>query len=550
LTVVFNGEIYNHRALRRQLESLGHRFHTDHSDTEVLLHGYRAWGVDLPGKLNGMFAFAIWDRAAATLFLCRDRAGKKPLFVRRDANELRFASVVSALVVGGAAPRIDADGLDEYLRFGYTTGRTLLDGVRELPPGSWMLVPGAEPGAVTERRYWTLSEPGEGTGDLGRLLEEAVERRLDADVPLGCFLSGGIDSSLVAALAQQALRRRDAEPLQTFSVSMPEVGYDEAPYARMVAQHIGSRHTELVAHPGTEVLADLRLLTAVSGEPMGDSSILPTYWLSRATRRHVKVALSGDGGDEVFGGYERYRAMRLLRRHGPWLRRTPLARLARSEQKSLRSRIGRLAAAAGRASPAEQYLSMIELFSHEQLRDLGRQPASPPPAMEDWQPESDPVAAAMRWDFEYYLPGDVLQKVDRASMAVALEVRAPLLDFELVEASARLSPSTLMSRSRLKALLKQIAAPLLPTAILARKKQGFALPIGKWFRGPLKTELREHLTDGRLASLGLRQATIDRLFREHADRRADHTHRLFTLLSLALWLDWLHNPTPAPLTAP
>ena len=573
LTLTFNGEIYNHRALRRQLMALGHRFASDHCDTEVLLHGYREWGTELPKRLHGMFAFAIWDAGQRQLFLCRDRMGKKPLFLRRTQSprngELMFASLVSAIVGGlpaGESPRVNPRALLTFLRLGYTDETSLIEGITELPAASWLRVD--SDGTATQQRYWQPPPISRSSTSMGalratrELLEEAVAARLEADVPLGCFLSGGIDSSLIAALAHRQLLACGHGALKTFCVSMPDIDYDEAAYARRVAEHLGTQHTELTASPSESLFDDMRRLIAVAGEPTADSSILPTYWLCKAARREVTVALCGDGGDELFGGYDRYRAMRLLARHQWWLRLLPRMLLDSASPRSRRHRLARLVDAARQQGESLQYRSIIHLFSEAQIRELAepfgptpsQNPAAWSPAaggvpimLDDWPNEPDPAHAAMRWDLLHYLPFDLLRKMDRASMAVALEVRCPILDTQVLDLAGHLPTSVLMPGGRPKGLLRQVAAELLPAEIVERPKRGFAVPIGQWFRGPLKSQLMQHILEGELSSLGVNRYAAERMLEEHNRRAADHTHRLFALLMLSLWTAWIKNPTPAPI---
>ena len=554
VAVVFNGEIYNHRDLRRQLEGLGHAFRSDHSDTEVLLHGYRQWGCDLPRHLEGMFAFAVWDGKARKLLLARDRTGKKPLYFWQRAGEIMFASLVATLLAGDdqrSTPPTDPSALLMFLRLGYTGDRPLLTGIEQLPPAHWLTVDAD--GTVTCQRYWQAPSPAplevpadplQATHDA---LDHAVGLRLEADVPLGCFLSGGIDSSIIAALAQRRLAAA-GDRLKTFSVKMPVANFDESTHARAVAEHIGSDYRELVADPSADVIADLTRLIATAGEPTADSSILPTYWLSRAARQHVKVALSGDGGDELFGGYDRYRALALLRRHRGWLQWVPTALLADARPRSTRTRLRRLVTAAKFADPARQYQSMVHIFNEQQIADLAPHlvdlirpddlAAKFAPAP-DWPEHADPTVSARQWDLAHYLPMDPLAKVDRASMAVALEVRCPLLDTNVCELAQRLPTNVLMPGGRPKGLLRQLAATLVPPAIAERPKRGFAVPIGQWFSESLRQPLADRLFNGKLDALGLDSAAVRSYYDQHTSRRADHTHRLFALLELSLWADWL-----------
>lgn len=556
LHLVFNGEIYNHRDLRAKLEQRGHVFRSDHSDTEVLLFGYRQWGTMLPKHLHGMFAFAIWDEDKHELFLVRDRTGKKPLYFRRRTGEMAFASLIATLVQGmdtDESPQINRDSLLDYLRLGYTFQRSMIDGIEEIPAAHWMLV--KADGTRQSERYWQpppISKHSTSLGAVdavGELLHEAVQKRLESDVPLGCFLSGGLDSSLVAALAQKRIREAGGDPLETFSVAMPDLRYDESAYALQTAEHIGSKHTVLDARP-SDAIADMHQLMQFIGEPLADSSLLATYWLCQTTRQHVTVALSGDGGDELFGGYDRYRAIRLLGRHRWWLRCIPPTVLRGQDMTSRSVRLRRLVEAAhARSRGSEQYKSMVQLFSDAQIADLGFSdeidqlnavsPAGIPGT--DWPQQRDQVHAAMRWDLVHYLPFDLLRKLDRASMAVALEVRCPFLDTQVCDLAGHLPGKVLMPGGEAKGLLKQYADRLLPRQIVHRKKRGFAVPMDTWFREQLRDSLADHLFHGELEDMGLNIKPIRKCFEQHIHHRADHTHRLFALLQLAIFARWLKS---------
>lgn len=542
ITVVFNGEIYNHRSLRHQLERFGHRFTSDHADTEVLLHGYRQWGEHLCEHLDGMFAFALYDHRRRTVYFARDRAGKKPLWIRRLDDRWVFGSHLSTVLVGsGRRPLVNPGALRHFLTFGYANEHSLLQSVSELPAAHWLVVgPG---GRAKGHRYWTPPTPAAPriapTGDpeqaIADALTGAVERRLESDVPLGCFLSGGIDSSLVAAIAQNHLGTRLGR-LRTFSVAMPDARYDESPIARRVAAHIGADHHELDA--AGDVERDLRFLVENTGEPLGDSSLLPTYWLSRAAKREVTVALSGDGGDELFGGYDRYRAMRLIRRHRAWMRFMP-ALTADGETKSTASRVGRLVRAARGKTPADQYLDIIRIFGPRHLARLGLTQTD---AALRFPRAVDPAEAARVWDFTHYLPFDLLRKVDRASMAVALEVRCPLLDTAVMDLALSTPMRALMSGGGTKTLLRRVASRWLPADVVNRPKMGFAIPIGPWFAGPMREMLERWLLDEpALADMGMSAEALEALIAEHATGDLDHTQRLFTLLSLSMWLRWVNS---------
>ena len=517
---------------------------------------------NLPKHLHGMFAFAIWDESNRRLFIARDRTGKKPLFIHQntESGEFIFGSLVSTVVAAlpeAQRSKIDHEALLNYLRLGYTFDRSMVAGVRELPAAHFMRI---EPdGHMEARRYWqpppiSKHSTALGAADaLDEVLTESVHKRLEADVPLGCFLSGGIDSSLIAAIAQKRFAER-GERLRTFSVAVPDVLYDESPYARTVADHIGAEHTVLRCEIG-DAMADLQRMMAVAGEPTADSSLLPTHWLCKTARPFCKAALSGDGGDELFGGYDRYRAMRLLSRHRGWLQAFP-GGLLQGHAKSKRARMGRLVAAAkaGR-DPDRQYRSMIHLFNEADIAELmpdvfaGQlEKNNRWPSLPDWPEWNDLAHAAMRWDFEHYLPYELLRKVDRAAMAVALEVRCPMLDTQVCDLAGHLPTQVLMPRGNPKALLREVGARYLPAEIARRPKRGFAVPIGDWLRDRLRDDLHDRLFDGRLESLGLETRVVRRLFDQHQAQKADHTHRLFALLQLSMWESW-RNQIPLPVPA-
>jgi asparagine synthase (glutamine-hydrolysing) len=548
LHLVFNGEIYNHRVLRAKLSKLGYSFSSDHSDTEVLLLGYRAYGNELPKHLSGMFAFAIWDEQRRVLFMARDRTGKKPLYICRRGSELIFASLpatIAAGVDGSLTP--DPQALLTFLRFGYPFGSSMLKGVDEVQPGHWMTV--AADGSTQTERYWRPPPISRTSTSIGavdsveQVLVEAVTARLEADVPLGCFLSGGIDSSLIAALAQRALKAQGAPPLKTFSITHDDADYDESLQARAIAEHIGSDHTELRADP-SDLIGDLQRLMETTGEPTADSGILPSYWLCKESRSHIRAALTGDGGDELFGGYDRYRALALLAKHRRVMRAVPRSLIHSTNAKSRRARLRRLldAAAAG-PRPSQQYAGMIQLFSETQINLL--LPDSPDAltgdVINDWPDEQDPIQAAMRWDLSHYLPHELLRKADRSSMAVALELRCPMLDTQVVDLAGHLPTSVLLPDGRGKGLLRKLAARHVPASIIDLPKRGFSVPIGRWFKGVHRKALSDCLSCPTFDGLGLNRKEVDRYLGEHLRGRADHTHRLFALLQLSLWGRWLRD---------
>jgi asparagine synthase (glutamine-hydrolysing) len=550
LAVVFNGCIYNHRELRRKLEARGHVFSTDHSDTEVLLHGHREWGGRLQEHLEGMYAYALWDRNAASLTLARDWFGEKPLYYRMrtegggDGVSLLVASSDAAAVgsIGmpaPASPRELRAWVAGYLRAGYAgadgtlspTG-VLVDKVA--PSGPFAAEADGDRQSAELQDIDAATSPGAVEG----LIERAVARRLEADVPLGCFLSGGVDSSLVACFA------RKVQPgLRTFCVRMPDARYDESEHAERVAEHLGTDHATLDADP--DPARDLVRLIDGLGQPFGDSSILPTYWVSRAAREHVKVALSGDGGDELFVGYERYLAADPLARHWRALRKIPRWLLRRTHPRGRLHKLGRLGEMA-RDYADLGVLATESVFTNEQIADLLDQPAAPPmsPAAHDAAPAGggrghEALAALRRADLGGYLPHDLLCKVDAASMAVALEVRCPFLDRDLADVLTAAPIERLIPGRRRKGLLRHIARAHLPASAVDRRKMGFAIPIGDWFRtdfGGLRVLLLDHLHSAEpFGPIHLDRLAVRRLLDEHMSGRRDHSQRLFCLLTLSIW---------------
>ncbi len=547
--VVFNGEIYNFQELRSELERLGHRFAT-RSDTEVLVHGWEEWGEALPERVDGMFAFAIWDEPRGCLFLARDRAGKKPLFWTRAAGRFAFASEIKALSALPWVPgELDEGALPYYLAFGYVPGpRTFLQGIHKLPPAHRMTVDGEVGEAL---RYWTLDwrtrhralSEHDATARLRAVLGAAVERRLVADVPLGAFLSGGIDSTMIVGL----MRERISGPLRTFSLGFADdPTYDETPYARMTARRFGTEHTEFTVEAHAVELVD-ELVDAYD-EPFGDSSAIPTHIVSRLTREHVTVALTGDGGDELFCGYPRFVGMAVAEGVG-----RPLAALGRAAGRILPHhpnfrhpfrRFQRFFAAAA-MQPEERMLRWIGYLPD--VEDYLRPDASLAPERAvltesfrvPWGrfPEESALTRAMALTFDTYLPDDLLVKSDRCSMAHGLELRSPFLDTELAEFAAGL-PDRFRHRGRtLKWLLRRAFPDLLPPEIARRGKWGFGVPLPVWFRTHWKPlfEGRVLTPDARLYQW-LRREPVEALWREHLSATADHGHALWALLTLETWL--------------
>jgi len=551
LTIVFNGEIYNFQEIRRELEQDGHVF-TTRSDTEVLLKAYAAWGTACVERLNGMYAFALWDAPRRRLLLARDRLGKKPIYYAALPERFVFGSELKALLAApGVAREIDPEAVDEFLSRYYIGGaRSILRGVAKLPPAHALTV---EDGRVTVRRYWRPEfhpdEPPrpeeEYLEELETLFRRAVRRRLISDVPLGAFLSGGLDSSAVVAMMAEAGGR-----VTTFTVGFDEAGYSEAEDARAVATYLGTDHHEETVRP--DAIAILPDLVWHYDEPFGDSSMVPTWYVCRMARRHVTVALSGDGGDELFAGYTRYRRA-LDDRRLDWIpgpvQRGLLAPLAEALPAGAPAR-NRLYAAAHHSALIGSYgLGLYPyikswLYAPEMRQRVrnsgsgnGGSPATFPAGLTRADLEPLDLVSRLQWiDTMSYLPDDILTKVDRASMAHSLEARAPLLDYELVEFMARV-PSTLKLRGGVsKHLFRRMLAKRLPESVFTKRKQGFAVPKGEWFRRDLKSLARERLLDPRTLARGyFRPARVRDVLEMHETGRRDYSDWIWCLLILEEW---------------
>lgn len=548
--VVFNGEIYNFMELRRDLTARGHRF-ASQSDTEALVHAYEEYGEDCVRRLDGMFAFALWDTEARRLILARDRVGKKPLFYTISDGTLIFSSELQSLVRHPRVSReVDLAALDQYLSFGYVPGPgTIYRAVRKLEPAHYLVW---EEARARQERYWSLRylpklslTEGEAVERLEELLRGAVRKRLVSDVPLGAFLSGGIDSSTVVAFMAEV----GEGPVRTFTIGFDEGEFNERSYARAVARHLGTDHTEYVVRPdAAEVLPTL---VRHYGEPYGDHSALPTYYVAREARRAVTVALNGDGGDECFAGYERYMAhlaAEWYRRLPSWGRRLSERAVAafpgQSRSGSLR-RLSRYLPVASRPW-RERHVRWTTAFTPSAKAAL----YSPRFAAElggvDGQRWLDPLFeaadvldlldAALYVDTQSYLPYDLLVKMDIASMANSLEVRSPFLDPAVMEFCARLPRGLKLRGMTQKFLLKRLLARRLPSQILKRRKMGFGVPVGRWFRGELQPLLRETLLAQTARRRDLfRMAQVAELVAGHTSGRRDSTAQLWLLLMLELW---------------
>jgi asparagine synthase (glutamine-hydrolysing) len=542
LQIVFNGEIYNFEQLRRDLEARGHRFRSA-SDTEVILAAYQQWGTDCLRQLNGMFAFALYDPTRRWIFLARDRAGEKPLFYRHAPRRFTFASELKALMADPTMSRVlDLGALEHYLAAGYVPGeQCMLQGISKLPPAH-ALTYDLERDRLAVWRYWELPVPAADRAaapedlvvELEALLRDAVERQLVADVPIGILLSGGIDSSLVTAFAAAASSR----PVKTFTISFPGHGaYDESPHARLVARHFGTDHLELEAEPATVEL--LPMLARQYDEPIGDSSMIPTYLVSRLVRQHATVALGGDGGDELFGGYHWYNE---LLRIDAWRRRLPQA---------FRSVVARAAARAiplgryGRrfllrlGTPGPSRLDRMNLFdgwTRGKLLKRTDRAGAAPEAYSPCQPQPgwSHLQLAQAVDFMTYLPEDILAKVDRASMLSSLEVRAPWLDYRIVEFAFRQVPDRLKATATERKILPRLlAARVLPPNLDLRRKQGFSIPIETWFKGEWGDYLEGVLTEADPELFN--QRVIAGLVRHQRRGHTTNADRLFALAMFELW---------------
>jgi len=560
LHVVFNGEIYNYRELRRHLETRGHVFRTN-SDTEVLVHLYEEHGAGLCTHLRGMFAFALWDARRHELLLARDHLGQKPLYLYRDHEKLVFGSELKAVL---AHPQIDRsispEAVDDYLTFGFIPGeRSIFHRVSKLPAAHSLRISLSDFNA-SPKRYWTLSfehedrsTPEEWKQRVDAALQDSVSAHLVADVPVGAFLSGGLDSSSIVAL-MSTLR---SDPIQTFSIGFDEEEYSELPHARSVARHFGCQHIEEIVKP--EAARDLDDLVFLYDEPFADASAIPTMAVSRLAAQHVKVVLSGDGGDELFGGYSRYahdlreaairssiphflRSMVLKPLAAIWPKADWLPRPLRL--KTLMQNLSR--------DPAEAYANTVSICRQAMRRKLLCPDFST--ALHGYQPERsiisafqkghrDPLSGMLSADTNVLLPDDFLTKVDRASMGFGLEVRPPLIDWKLMELVATMPSELKIRNGSKKWILKQLFESRLPAGLVNRRKQGFELPIDQWLRGPLKEQVRNHvLNPGGVIAQFINVSTASRIFESHCRGVGRHGQLIWSLLVFARWLDAWGRP--------
>ena len=568
--IVYNGEIYNFKEIRTRLQGIGHCFRTE-TDTEVILKAYMEWGIDCLVRFVGMFALALWDKRVGRFFLARDRMGLKPLYYYFDGGRFLFGSELKALMAFKGFQRdIDPDAIPLFLHYQYIPAPgTIFRDTYKLLPGHCLIYDGDN---LKTRAYWSLPETGasedfQGNEEdmveaLDRVLGEAVSDRLISDVPLGALLSGGIDSSMVVALMQKA----SSSPVRTFSIGFREQGYDEAPWASEVAKHLGADHTELYVTP-KDAIDIIPRLPEIYDEPFADASAVPTFLVSKLARSKLIVALSGDGGDEQFAGYVRYWSTRAMattfqrlpesvrtslglaleripsswveRCYMPWRHLLPqrfnVANFPDKWQKLINLMDG--------AKIEELYRMTICLWSEEDLRRLSGRGLAETQFEETFrESEGWPVLSRlMRVDQKTYLPDAMLTKVDRASMAVSLEVRVPLLDHRVVEFTSKIPDSLKYRAGKGKYLLRRLLARYVPESLFERPKMGFGVPIEDWFRCELKEMLLDYLSAERLKREGLFDETlVEKRIREHLSGQTNHQYRLWALLMWEMWRErWL-----------
>lgn len=547
-TIVFNGEVYNHAALRRELESLGAAFRS-HCDTEVVLQAWRQWGPESFARLRGMFAFAIWTESDRRLVLCRDRLGIKPLYLHQRGSDLYFGSELKTLFAHDEIERrIDPAGLNLYLSLNYIPGpHTMIEGIRKLPPGHWL---DWQDGVMRTEPWWTLRfdpQPhttlSAATEELDSLLRASVAEHLISDVPLGVWSSGGLDSSAVVHYASEAAGRQ----LKTFSVSFKGRSFDESRWFREIAGAYGTDHHEFDLNPEAELADTIEQMAWFSDEPSSDAGALPVWFLSKMSRQHVTVALSGEGADELFGGYNTYLAdsyAEKLRLLPAWIRRLGVRAaglLPVSDDKiGFDYKVRRMLEGA-MLPPQEAHLFWNGTFSAAQRRAI-----LAPPAFREWPPLL--TGDFLYVDQNYYLPDDILYKTDRMSMAHSLEVRPPFLDHRIVEFAARLPRDLKIHGSTLKYVLRELLREKLPASVLKRKKEGFDIPAHQWLRTCLRPLVQDTINRDSVEATGLFQwPAVNGFLTDHLERRANYGYHLWGLLTLFLWINrWKVQPAAVP----
>lgn len=546
---VFNGEIYNFAGLRAELVAHGHTFRS-HTDSEVIVHAYEQWGTDSFTRYDGMFALAIWDRRARRLVLARDATGEKPLcYAVQRGRGVRFGSTVKAMLAWpDLAREIDPDALRQYIQFGYVPApRSIIRGVRKVLPGSFVVFErDREP---VEERYWRFEDAARhvrttselslerATDELHELLRSAVRSRLVSDVPLGAFLSGGVDSSMVVALMAEV----SPSTVRTFTIGFREPRFDESEYAHRVAKHLGVENTTMVLS-AADVLAELPEVTRAFDEPMADYSALPSLAVARLARRHVTVALTGDGADEAFGGYRYYGGTRMFERLAALVPQPLRARLARGAGLLRNERLVR-AVERGGARDAAAYFGHSGFYRGGTtqtvpriLREVGTPPEEVVAAYVRALDHLRPTEAGMLWDATHTLPDAWLAKVDRTTMAVSLEARAPFLDRKVLEHAFSLPLDYRVRGTHKKIVLRRVLARYLPHDLIERPKQGFTAPMKTWFANELRAELHERLAPARIERFGIFEpAAVQALLTEQTSGAADHTQLLWALFHLDRW---------------
>ena len=547
-SIVFNGEIYNFQELRSQFESAGYKFHSK-TDTEVILAVYAREGKDCLKVLHGMFAFALWDQQEKTIFIARDRIGKKPLYWwHGGGDKIAFASEIKCLLQLPEFQReVESTAVIDYLKYLYIPApKTIYKNVFKLLPGHYLTLRMGERPQIKE--YWDVGfscndglDFNAATDELLDLIEQQTARRMVADVPLGAFLSGGVDSSGIVAL----MAKNSSNPVQTCTIGFLDRNHDESPYAREVAERYMTQHNEFQVNDN--FIDTIKLLPKYFDEPFADSSALPTYHVSRLAKQKVTVALAGDGGDESFGGYQKYlteivenKVRKLIPR--PFLRLLQL--LAFGAETGVRKKTGSLASSA-LLSPGDGYYRTNTFIADQQLYfllsdNLNKTCQSYDPSehtLKYWNhmQGADHVSRMLYTDLKTYLPGDILVKVDRSSMAHSLEIRAPLLDHAVIEYAANLPSRWKIESNQQKVILRQAFSSLLPEDFLARRKQGFTVPLANWFRGELRPLAEQELLENRSLDPFFKADSIKQIWQQHQQQKADHGTLLWSLLSFALW---------------
>ncbi len=553
--IVFNGEIYNFQEIKPELEGRGHRFRSK-SDTEVILHGYEEWGIECLRRFRGMFAFALWDSTRRQLFMARDRLGKKPLVYAKKNGKFAFASEIKALLqVSWINRKVNGKALHDYLTLQYVPSPdTIFEGIHKLPPAHYLIMNST--GEVKIERYWKLPFTSNGSNKLGvneasqllrEKLEESVRLRLISDVPLGAFLSGGIDSSLVVGIMAKLSER----PVKTFSIGFEEKDFDELTYARMVAKHFSTDHHEFIVKP--DAIEILPKLVWHYNEPFADSSAIPTYYVAKMTRDHVTVVLTGDAGDENFAGYYRYlrsKWVALFSKIPEKMRGDLLPALLRmiAQLHWKEMKFNRLAnyIESLSSNQARNYAEQVKIFNAGEKGNLYSPEFAEAVSGSDSveylvgkyeEAETDNLIEQLLYlDINTYLPEDLLVKTDIATMANSLEARVPFLDHPLMEFVASLPSNLKLKGNITKYILKEAYSDFLPQDILTRRKMGFGVPVSRWFRNELKEYMFEILLDPQSLKRGyFKKESVERLLREHLEHRYDHSSKIWALLFLEIW---------------